>query len=41
MLESEYDGLVIEKVPEGCNWPEALSSDTAIVNVPSTTSPGG
>jgi hypothetical protein len=41
MLDSEYDGLVIEKVPEGCNCPDALSSDTDMVNVPLTTSPGG
>jgi hypothetical protein len=41
MLESEYEGLVIEKVPEGCNCPDALSSDTAIDNVPLTTSAGG
>ena len=40
MLESEYEGLVIEKVPEGCNCPDALSSDTDIVSVPLTTSLG-
>jgi hypothetical protein len=40
MLESEYVGLVIEKVPEGCNCPDALSSDTAMVKVPLTTSVG-
>ena len=41
MLESEYVGLVIVKLPDGCNKPEALTSATFTVNVPTTESPGG
>ena len=41
MLESEYVGLVIVKLPDGCNRPEALTSATFTVNVPTTESPGG
>ena len=40
MLESEYDGLVIVKLPDGCKSPEALTSATFTVNVPTTESPG-
>ena len=40
MLESEYEGPVTVKLPDGCNNPEALTSATFTVNVPSTESPG-
>ena len=40
MLESEYVGPVIVKLPDGCNSPEALTSATFTVNVPTTESVG-
>ena len=41
MLESEYDGPVTVKLPDGCKSPEALTSATFTVNVPTTESGGG